>query len=630
MKKRIINICLLFYLCFCLLACSSDNSNSDNGDKKYNNSDLAFNHLNEVMDQYHNNFQVYTDFASGGNHFYPSGWMKGSNSDFENIFSHFENYATDCYAGTSCIKVSYSPSAYSDWISLYYFEPDYAQISNSKWSNWGDLPGHNLSGASQLTFWAKADSNQDSKIDFFVGNIRLPKKKIEVALTDQWTQYKIQLNLEVSEFEKLSDLVVGFGYLIDSDQPVTFFLDNIIFNKSINDKLRFLRSYETISSTLEPDNKLSNICFIYDNALVLLAYLARKTPDDLKRAKIIADSFKYALEHDILKDDKDSNFDYWIRNGYMSGDLKDNYKDKARMPGLWSYEDKSFFLDNFCLSTHVGNVAWTMLALITYYEEVKEKIYLDSVERMGNWIEKYTRNDDGFGGYTGGLQIDENGQLTKIQWISTEHNIDCYVSFERLYKLTNNINWHKRAIHALDFVKAMWNPVEKHFWTGSNDGTTENKKDKPLDIHPWAVLALNDYFEGLQWSESNCYIEESGFSGFDFGTDLDGIWYEGTAQMAVAYLVVNENSKSENLIKTIEYAQQNSPNNNCKGIVAASIDGLTTGKEYDWKYFQRLHIGATAWYLFAKYAYNPYWGMTIDKWKEQSNELYKNNIFARK
>lgn len=49
---------------------------------------------------------------------------------------------------------------------------------------------------------------------------------------------------------------------------------------------------------------------------------------------------------------------------------------------------------------------------------------------------------------------------------------------------------------------------------------------------------------------------------------------------------------------------------NANGIVATCHDGVSTG--LDWQYYNRLHIGATAWYLFAERQYNPFWGIQTD------------------
>ena len=73
--------------------------------------------------------------------------------------------------------------------------------------------------------------------------------------------------------------------------------------------------------------------------------------------------------------------------------------------------------------------------------------------------------------------------------------------------------------------------------------------------------------------------------------------------MAVAYQIKEETEKRNIYVEELRKAQVSATNNNGKGIVAASHDGVTTG--FEWEYFSRLHIGATAWYIFAERNYNP-------------------------
>ena len=84
---------------------------------------------------------------------------------------------------------------------------------------------------------------------------------------------------------------------------------------------------------------------------------------------------------------------------------------------------------------------------------------------------------------------------------------------------------------------------------------------------------------------------------------MDGVWLEGTAHMCAAYQIKNETSKLEEFINVIRKAQTSASNNNGKGIVAACHDGVTTG--FDWVYYNRLHIGATSWYILVEQRYNP-------------------------
>jgi hypothetical protein len=159
----------------------------------------------------------------------------------------------------------------------------------------------------------------------------------------------------------------------------------------------------------------------------------------------------------------------------------------------------------------------------------------------------------------------------------------------------------------------MWDAGAGHFWTGTlEDGETINTSTIPADVNTWGLMALgglDTYGAGIDWVESNCYVEADGFSGFDFDTDRDHVWFEGTAHMALAYKIMGDTTAANTFLSELERAQTEAPNADGKGIVASSYDGLTTG--FDWLYYSRLHIGATAWFIFAQRGYNPYWGNFI-------------------
>lgn len=105
----------------------------------------AYEHLSEVMDKFNNSFDVYTNQDEGGNHFYPSGWM-----GYIFSISIDTNWTSNCYSGTSCIKINFTASG-SNWAGIYWQEPE---------DNWGTVAngGYNLSGATEVTFWAKGEN----------------------------------------------------------------------------------------------------------------------------------------------------------------------------------------------------------------------------------------------------------------------------------------------------------------------------------------------------------------------------------------------------------------------------------------------------------------------------------------
>lgn len=123
-------------------------------------------------------------------------------------------------------------------------------------------------------------------------------------------------------------------------------------------------------------------------------------------------------------------------------------------------------------------------------------------------------------------------------------------------------------------------------------------------------MALGNEYDCIRWIKNNCQINCCGFKGFDFNDDKDGIWFEGTAQMSIAYQINNKTKMSDKWIKELSRAQTSANNNNGKGIVAACHDDVSTG--FGWSYPNALHIGATSWYIFAERKYNPYWGISTN------------------
>lgn len=362
------------------------------------------------------------------------------------------------------------------------------------------------------------------------------------------------------------------------------------------DDLSFLVSFKITAVNTDFERTIRDVAFTYDNAVAALAFIAS---GDQPRAKQIVDALIHAQNHDRFYNDGR------IRNAYRSGALV-SPDGRVPMPGWYDNKQNRWVEDEFQVSTHTGNVAWSMLALLGYYETYGGEPYLDAAIRMGEWVERNCRDSRGAGGYLGGFSgWEPNPSL--LQYKATEHNLDLYAAFQRLYFITKNSVWQKRANAAKTFVLSMWDDKEGKFWTGTKpDGVTVHQETIPLDIQAWAPLALQEegkpYWRALNYAEQKLRVED----GFDFNQDRDRIWYEGTAQMAVAYHYTGHLAKSKALIATLVAAQDTSG-----GIPAVNRDGLTTGFALPtgepWFYFNRLHVGATAWMVLAEKGVNPFW-----------------------
>lgn len=579
----------------------------------------AYKHLYQVMDKYSGTFDVYTDADAGGNHFIPNGWM----GDINDIVTFDEACVTNPHSGYTCIKVTYSAAGAEgqNWAGVYWL-PDT--------SRWFAERGYDLTGATKLTFWAKGAIGGE-RIEFLVGGFNPdcnrdldlpssgsfgPKSTGVIRLERSWQEYEIDL-----ADEDLSNVIGGFCWSTNfrrNRKGCTFYLDDIKYHLDRRRHLRLLQSYELTSAC--DDRSLTNAAFTYDNALVLLALLARGNPEDLDRSRILADAFVYAQRSDRYF--HGDHFDGRLRSAYRSGELADSIHTFAQLPGWSEPPCYPWREDAVQAGTSAGDVAWALIALLEASKVLNDTVYFETAVSLGNWIEVHCRDSSGPGGYTGGYEgwatdttSEIHGQF-KRRWKSTEHNIDIYVAFMHLYQITGMAQWEKRAEHARRFVESMWNDSLGCFWTGTEvDGKTPSAHSFPLDVNTWALLAFGNhgtYTRSIEWIENNCQVEgcsaDCDIRGFDYNNDRDGVWLEGTAQMCLAYEVVGGHEEAKVYLYELAKAQKECVHGNELGLVAACRDSVTTG--FGWEYHSRLHVGATAWYILALRHHNPYWGTT--------------------
>lgn len=390
-------------------------------------------------------------------------------------------------------------------------------------------------------------------------------------------------------------------------------------------------------------NGLESSAFTYDNALTILA-LVRAQPivtallhdraDNLARAGVLGDSLLYAQQHDPTYSDGR------LRQAYFTNPF-------VLQSGQVNLAGNPFYF----YGSSVGDMAWAGLALAQLYSATGQRQYLDGALKLGHWIVVTAYSTQGLGGYTGGV----DGNNNPLTYKSTEHNIDVYAFFTLLAQLTNdrqytglNQTWSSLAQHALTFIQAMWDAATQHFWTGSNaDGATINYYPIPEDVNTWSYLALHSatYAASVDWATSNLAVTDTPqcfnsnltgnqhFSGVTFSNasmradptkapngytpmpDPSGVWFEGTAHAADALLqrgASGDTALALSYLQNIESAQAQLGQGLTVGgkalpagygVVAASSP-FDTGFGFD--YFNSLHIGATAWYLMAAQGINPY------------------------
>jgi hypothetical protein len=594
-------------------------------------------------------FYVYHDYLAGGNHWQPSGRI----GDYGDITMD-ESWTTSPQTGLSCTRVHCSGqgSQGQGWAGVYY-------INGISFRTCDD--GLNLAGATTFTVWVRGERN-GGQIEVKVGGFNRPpyydptvpgQDSYDVLstglipLTTSWARHTLRLQAaRLGLSNDLSNMCSGMVWVAETvlnPGGTTFYLDEMYYDLSRPNALRLPQSY--VVTNASSDTVFRNLADTYPAALTLLAYVARGTSDDRRRAGIIADTLVWAIKHDrTYPSDPASTLS--LRVGYASGDISTSVTTSggtARLPGWWDgqvwVEDAGF------VGTSTGNVAWVMIALLDYYDKVGRYLpqgadYLNTAQLLGEWVNRHVRDNSpwGYKGYRGGYYADQTGggwdrRPLAYGWKSTEHNLLLYSAFSRLYRVTRNSTWQERANHARDFVLGMWENTKGQFLIGTTAQGMIDTKTPALNAQSLAFLVLyedpgsdsslkTNTRRALDWARQLCavYSKPCGpsrrVSGFDFNTDRDGVWCEGTAQMALSYsMLADTRTSSSFYIDQLRIIQQYAPNADARGIVATCNPDnapLTTGLQgLDGRmivYYNRLYAAATAWYIFAERRYNPFSG----------------------
>jgi hypothetical protein len=283
--------------------------------------------------------------------------------------------------------------------------------------------------------------------------------------------------------------------------------------------------------------QLANVCFTYDQAVAAIAFKAK---GDSARAKKVLDRLQ-ALQ-------------------MSSGSWYTAYNCSTLQP--WESHQ------------HVGPTLWVVLAAHYYGGTTYDTMAKKAID----WTLQFQQAD---GGVNGG--IDSSGAT--LTWCSTEHNQDAYAAYNK-YGYTTQANNVKNFL-----VNQVWKT--DHFWAGRNDS------NNPLDVNPWGVLSLGatTYGVSLDYALATHRNTKNGIDAFDFDSDKDDLWFEGTGQMVVAFKAAGRTSDADYFTGQIIKAQKSN------GGVPYSLLGTNNGY---WTMSKAESVAATGWLIFAIHNVNPF------------------------
>ena len=397
--------------------------------------------------------------------------------------------------------------------------------------------------------------------------------------------------------------------------------------------LRLIQSYSD-------QMQLQSTSFVYDDAVVINALLERGGNANLQRARLLGEALLYAQQ-------SDSSGDGRVRQAY--------FVDQPDTNGVFLRPALAPF---FFIGSATGDMSWVGMALAQLFARTRERRFIDGALRVGQWIVKNTFSTSGAGGFTAGVDANNNPLTFK----ATEHNIDAFALFTMLAQLTGDGSWLPQALHARTFVRAMFNAERDFFWTGTlGDGATINTNPIPEDVNTWSFLALQDstLAGSIDWAKTNLAVTDtpqsfnnsvtgnkvriSGITFTNFAQhppivnadfvasdpfatppNPSSVWLEGTAHVAAALRARNlpagldlpgfsgdRHTASFLLLNIVGAQATQGAGQSCggkplqpgTGVPAASSE-LNTGFGFSYKPF--LHIAATAWFAIAAQARNPF------------------------
>ena len=324
----------------------------------------------------------------------------------------------------------------------------------------------------------------------------------------------------------------------------------------VSDKAHaWLKSQLRFTGLVDSQQDFRDVCYTYDQAVAAIALLARH---DTPNARKILDAMKQLQAPD----------------------------------GAWytAYSCKSLQIQE--TQQHVGPVMWIAMAAAYYEQQTGDTTsYRDMARQASAWALQFQQPD---GGINGGVGYD--GRPTT--WASTEHNLDAYAALTWF-------GYPDAAAKVKAFLdNVVWDATNQRWYAGRNDSRD------PLDVNTWGVSALGatgsrDYRRALDYSlvhhrttqSSNAALSTTSVDGFDFDSNRDDVWLEGTGEMALALKVAGRTAEANAFIAEIIKTQD------ADGGVPYALKGTDNG------FFSMPSanaVSSTGWLIFAIHGVNPF------------------------
>jgi hypothetical protein len=235
----------------------------------------------------------------------------------------------------------------------------------------------------------------------------------------------------------------------------------------------------------------------------------------------------------------------------------------------------------------MGDMAWLMFAYKFYEKEYNSHRYDEITSLIKNLLISWYKDDPAGGGFIqsgwrkGDVRLHEDSG-------HPEGNIDCYA----LFKLTGDLQIAEKIKKWLDIQ-------------------LKDKKDWPLDLYTWRVLAFGKDADLLNVPDYDfryrkiLTVNGKQAMGFYNCCDIDAnnIWLDGTGHIACAYIAYGDKTRGYFYADQLDSFLINQTINGVKVRSLPYTANKTSG--YEWVRPDSGFISVCAWYIMAKNRFNP-------------------------
>jgi len=355
----------------------------------------------------------------------------------------------------------------------------------------------------------------------------------------------------------------------------TFFMGEKSTSTKINDVIEYLR---LIQDEFSEDKKLvpsmeDNSAHTFNNSLSAIAFIL---VNEKERAERILDFYSSAT----IKDNEEITLQNFFYKGEPRGFYQEVVLNDCEVPRYHR------IVGSYGGDRWIGDMAWLLIAYKFYEEKYNSKKYAKITSlikdllvsfytpaKVGGYIAHGWRNDD--------KKLHED-------FGHEEGNIDCYAALKLCgeKKITRNIKK----------------------WL---DDRLENKKDLPLDLYTWLVLAFGKKYKKLleipendrKYKKIVVFNDKEVIGFFSGPTDVDNIWIDGVGHIACAFYSVGDVKRGDFYVEQLEkmFIIRKINNREAKALPYTA----NTKGGYEWVDVNKGFSSAVCWYIFAKNRFNP-------------------------